>query len=73
VEQALTGPEPVPAAASAPGAAGPVEVGQVFAAPDRTRRATGLEGSSVAFVLGGAVALAGVVLGYALGRRGKGA
>jgi len=69
VERALT--EPVAAAGPVAAAeAGPVEVGQVFAAPARARR-TVPEGSSAAFVLGGAVALAGVALGYVLGRRGR--
>ncbi|MBO2452390.1 carbon monoxide dehydrogenase subunit G [Actinomadura barringtoniae] len=65
VERALT--EPVAAGEAAPGVPAPAEVGQVFAAPERRRVA--VEGASAAFVLGGAVALAGVALGYVLGRR----
>ncbi|MEO3823575.1 carbon monoxide dehydrogenase subunit G [Actinomadura sp. B10D3] len=72
VERDLTAPAPAPAAAppdAAPEQAGPVYPGRAAAAPDRT--AGTAWPMAAAFVSGGAVALAGVAVGYLLGRQGR--
>ncbi|HEU5159799.1 MAG TPA: carbon monoxide dehydrogenase subunit G [Streptosporangiaceae bacterium] len=72
VEQALTEPEPaaaaVPAPAAVPAAARP---GAVYTAPPRPRPAADIRAMVTAFGAGGAVALLGVAIGYALGRRSR--
>ncbi|SFN21617.1 MULTISPECIES: SRPBCC family protein [Actinomadura] len=78
VERDLTAPAPVvspappdapPAAPPEPAQAGPVYPGRAPAVPDRTAGAAWP--MAAAFVSGGAVALAGVAVGYLLGRRGR--
>ncbi|TDD76539.1 carbon monoxide dehydrogenase [Actinomadura rubrisoli] len=68
-------PGPVPAAPSSAAAArssstGTVYAGRAAAVPERASAAWPM---AAAFAAGGAAALAGVVLGYALGRRARGA
>lgn len=77
VERDLTAPAPVvspapPAAPPGPAQAGPVYLGRAPAVPDRTAppETNAAWPMAAAFVSGGAVALAGVAVGYLLGRRG---
>ncbi|MCP9954922.1 SRPBCC family protein [Actinomadura madurae] len=82
VERDLTAPAPVvspappdapPAAPPGPAQAGPVYPGRAPAVPDRTAppETNAAWPMAAAFVSGGAVALAGVAVGYLLGRRGR--
>lgn len=71
VERDLTAPAPAaaaPAPAEVPAGTGTVYAGRAAAAPERASAAWPM---TAAFGAGGAVALAGVALGYLLGRRAR--